>query len=281
MAQKAIGIRLDGLVAPDKDDARCLPLRVGVAIPVGLRCVDDDHIAVFRRRTDHAGQIACEAGESECRDVRRFHACGCEIRNLPADVAAGSMDNDDGLAAELFFHLEGLLGDFVVSLIPADALPFAFSALSCATHGVLQAVGVIDGVGHGKASHAKLTVRHCIQWVAFNLLKLVVLCVKKHAAAHMAARRRPVRGARDGIFPLVPLPFAVMVCGSVKVAEPFLVIGHVLSSRNMPPSRMPREDCPWAILGRGALFRIRRIFLSCARDFPVCWYGRLILLFAL
>ena len=140
------------------------------------------------------------------------------------------MHDDEGLAAVLFLHLERLLGDFVVCLVPADALPLALAALARATHGVLQAIGMVDRIGHREAAHAELAVRNRVQRIAFDLFELVVLRVQKNAAAHMAARGRPMRGARDGVFPFVPLPFAVMVCGSIEIAEPLLVISHVFSS---------------------------------------------------
>ena len=97
------------------------------------------------------------------------------------------MYDDDGLGSVLFLDLEHFLGDFVVRLIPADALPFAFAPFACATHRVLQPIGMVDRLGHIETAHAELSVGDGVEGVAFDFLQLVVFGVQQNAATHMAA----------------------------------------------------------------------------------------------
>ena len=226
MAQKAVGVRLDGLVAPHQDDAGRLPVGVRVAVGVGLRGVHDDHVAVLRRRADHARQVAGEAGEPERGDIRRLHAGRREVGDLPANIAAGAMHDHDGFRSVLLFDGEYALGDLIVGLVPADALPPVLAALAGAAQGVLQAVGVVHRLGKVEAAHAQLAVGNGVQRIALNAFELAVLRVQQHAAAHVAARWRPVRRAGDGVAVLLPLPFPFVVGLAVELFQKLSVVGH-------------------------------------------------------
>ena len=227
VAHETVGVGLDGLATPDQEHARHGPILVGVTVGMELRRVGDEHVAELGGRADHARQVAGEAREAERGHVGRLHAGGGEVRDLPADVAAGAVDDDDGLGAILGLRLECLLGDLVVSLIPGDALPLVLATLAGATQRVLQAVGMVDGVGHGQAAHAQLAVGNRIQRVALNLHQSVVLGVEQHATAFVATRRRPVGGTRHGELALLPLPLTIMVSFAVELLEPLFVVSHV------------------------------------------------------
>ena len=187
------------------------------------------------------------------------------------------MHDHDGLGPVLILDGEHALGDLVVGLVPADALPPILAALAGAAQGVLQAVGVVHRLGKVEAAHAQLAVGHGVQRVALDFLQLVVLRVQQHAAAHVAARRRPVRRAGDGVAALLPLPFPFVVGLAVELFQKLSVVGHgaPFSSHaarglaGLSHTRDSREDARgWHAVGLPISARPAAAPWGVAPDFP-------------
>lgn len=164
-------------------------------------------------------QVARLAGE-EARVVRRTER-PAQTRDVRGDVAAGALGEDDELGAVLLLHVHELLGDEIVRLIPADALPHVLAAVfRIALHGVKQALLVVDNLGCVQTTHAQTAVRPRILRIAFALHEVaVVVGVHDHAAAHMAARSRPSAAARDVEIALLALERLLVIDGSVLLSH--------------------------------------------------------------
>ena len=149
-----------------------------------------------------------------------------EERHLPVDVAPGSVHADDGVAAVRLPNAPHPLLDLVVGLVPRDTLPLVLAALSGAPHGVLQTVGMVQGLVERQALDAELAVRARIQWVALHTLHFAILYVQQNPARGVATRRRVVVRARDGVAVLLPAPFPLMIGSAIDTIEKFLVISQ-------------------------------------------------------
>ena len=190
-----------------------------------FRHVGDGHLSHFRRCADHTRKVTGKASEPEVADVGRLEGSGCEQRQLPADVASRAMHEQDGVGAEVSLDGVHALHDLIVGLVPRDALPSVLAALAGPTQRVLQPVGMVYGLHHVEAAHAKLAVVEGRQRVALDAGKPALLVdVEQHAAPVMAARGRPMIGAGDGVLALLPPPFPLVVGLAVDRIEELLVI---------------------------------------------------------
>jgi len=211
VAQEAVGVGLERLVAPHHDDVGAA--EGGIRIPQLMRLghVDDVHLAHLCRRGNHAGQIACKAGEAEVANIRRLKRSRREERELPADISTCTMIEEDGVGPVVLLDVINLLHNDVVGLVPADALPLVLAARADALEGPLRAVGVVHALHQIQAAHAQAAVGAGIERVALDLFQLAVLGVHEHAAGIMAAGRRVGVGARYGVAVLLPLPLALVI----------------------------------------------------------------------
>ena len=211
VTQEAVGVRTQRLVAPDDDDFGQLPVGVEVAQRMQLRAVEDGLLAALHGRGGRARQVARRAGEEAQGEVRAAEAGVAQKRDLPDGVAARALHGDDRFGAVVGPDGAHLRLDLVVGLVPRDALPLVLAALAGTAHRVLHAVGVVDGLGHVEAAHAKAPVVIGRLRVAFDLDELALLVgVEQERAAVVAAGPRPVRRARDGQVALLVAPFLLV-----------------------------------------------------------------------
>ena len=182
VAHVAVGVRRKRLVAPHHQHLRRYPLGVAVAVRMRLGRVHDGEVAERRDAAADARHVAGKAGKAEGRDVGRLQACLAEERHLPVDVAPGSVHADDGVAAVRLPNAPHPFLDLVVCLVPRDALPLVLAALSGAPHGVLQAVGMVQGLVERQAFDAELAVRARIQRIALHAPYFAVLGIDQDAA---------------------------------------------------------------------------------------------------
>ena len=92
------------------------------------------------------------------------------------------MHANDGVAAIGRPDLAYFGLDLVVGLVPTDALPLVLASLAGAAQGVLQTVGIVDGLVKRQAPDAQFAVRARIQRVALNALYFAVLGIDQDAA---------------------------------------------------------------------------------------------------
>ena len=184
MAEITVTVALKRLVAPHDKDVWTDPLVVGVTVGQRFGRVDNRIVAERPRCAADSRHVAPPTGEVNAADVRSPKARASDERNLPVNIAAGTVANENRLAAKTLIidFLFDVFFDDVESLIPCDALPFVLTALPRTLHGILQALRMIDHLLKVEATHAKLAVRIGIERVAFNLLELAVFRVKKNAA---------------------------------------------------------------------------------------------------
>ena len=238
VADVAVGVGTQRLAAPHHQHVRVLPFGIVVAVRMAHGRVHDGEVAHRRRRAAHARQVAGVARKADGSHVGGAQARAAQERHLVVDVAAGAVVHHDGLAAQAGVVDVGLdpVLDEVQRLVPRDALERVHVAAVFARtlHGILQPVGIVRRLGKVEAAHAQLAVRAGIQRIALHLHQPVVLRVGQDAARVVAARRRIVVRARDGVAVLFPLPFALVVGRAVDAVQELLVIRHsfhFLSSR--------------------------------------------------
>ena len=208
VAQIAVSVRDQRVVAPDEDVLRGDPL--GVVVTIG-----ELHREVGAGVAAHDG-----VGSSDARNVASIAGMEIRILNGAESIAqacvdrrghaAGAGREDDRLAAELVTDLRELLIDDVVGLFPRDAGPLIrFAAIfGVALHRVEQTIGMVDGLGNVEAAHAETTLVVRVLLVAFDLDELAGLLVgvDDDAAAVVATRRRPCGGTGADHPVLFPLP---------------------------------------------------------------------------
>ena len=193
VAHEEVGVGDGGVAAPDDGALGAHPLGVVVAQRRELREVGDEHAAVGHDHERQAGQVAGGAGQ-EAVLVGVRHAA-----DLPLVVAGGAAQAVDGVAAVGHGDAAELLVAGFQRLVPRDALPLAASALAHAPHGVQDAVGMELHLLEGQAPGAQRAAVVRVVRVALALDELAGLLVgvHQHAAALVAARRAPHRGAGD------------------------------------------------------------------------------------
>ena len=240
MAHVSVGIRSNGLVAPHHENLGWAP--IGIRIPVfeALGRVHQNVIADRGDGPDRARRIARIARKEQHAYVRRLQRSVADDRVLPVHVAAGAVHAHDGLRAVFFLDCRDLLFYLGQRLIPADPLPFVFPSLPRTAHRVLDACGIVDRLVQVKAAHAQLPVRPGAQRIPFHLDQLVVLCVEQHATGIVAARGRPLIGARNGVAVFLPLQFAFVIGFAVDRIQMLLVIEH--------PCLLPRLSAPEVLM---------------------------------
>ena len=236
MAQVAVTVRFQRLVAPDHQHIRAHPLAMGVALGQRLRRVDDRIVSQGAGGTAHAGHVAPPSRKVDTAHVRSPEARPGYERDLPVDVATRAMAHQNGFAAQalavdLLFDV-GI--DHVERLVPRDALPLVLSALARASHGVLQTLGMVHHLVQVQAAHAQLPVRIRVERITLHLLQLAVLGIQQDTAGVVAAGSAVVVGARDGAAVLLPLHLPFVVRLAIDAVQELLVVNHGLSSFIIP-----------------------------------------------
>ena len=206
--QNPVGVRFQGLFAPDEHALRQRVARIVEAEGVFARVIDlgvghAEHV----RRHRHARAVARPAA------LRVAYLCAVEhaaryrrapVRHLPA----GSHPGDDGVLPVLLAHLARLRLDHGVCLVPAYALPRRAVAplRRVALQGVEHPVGMVDVLGKREQPHRRAAVRDGVLGVALDLLdNALPVDVYEHARSRrMVARRRPRRRARNRVAALRP-----------------------------------------------------------------------------
>ena len=197
VSHEEVGVGDGGVAAPDDGALGAHPLGVVVAQRRELREVGDEHAAVGHDHERQAGQVAGGAGQEAVlvgAAERVRHAA-----DLPLVVACGAAQAVDGVAAVGHGDATEFLVAGFQRLVPRDALPLAAPALAGALHGVQDAVGVELHLLEGQAPRAQRAAVVRVVRVALALDELAGLLVgvHQHAAALVAARRAPHRGAGD------------------------------------------------------------------------------------
>ena len=150
---------------------------------VGLAC------AIGKKRGTHTGQVALSAARLPNVWGVDGLAKALDIGEVGVATAAGR--NRNGLGAVLVRNLVDAGGDIGQGLVPGDALPVVAATLAHTTHGVLVAVGMIQGLNAGHTLGAHAAHAHRALWVALDANDAAVLDVSEHGAAcdACAARR--------------------------------------------------------------------------------------------
>ena len=205
MAVEAVGVRVEGLVAPDNAVLRHHVARVVVALGQELRAVHDAGVAQHAGHGCDARQIAGIAGE--IRNALVGRAARCVDAGDLVDVATGALAAGDLVSAVFIGHLLEVLDDDVVGLVPGDALELVLAAvLALALHRVEQPVLVVDVVRDAQAPGAQAALVVRVLRVTLDLDELAVLDVAQDAADVVAAGCRTCGAADDGHAVLFPFP---------------------------------------------------------------------------
>ena len=208
VAERAVGVGNDGVVAPDEDVLGRFPPRIVVAEGGVLRIVGDEQAARFQRGAETARRVAGDAREEARSVIRRAEVAGHQ-RTVSVDVAAGSLGDPDGLGPVRVDDLAHFLQDDLGRLIPGNALERIFAAVfASAFHGVEQTVGVVEHLLVGKASRAEASLVIGVFGIALDLLELAILHVEQDSAVVMASGTRAGTASNNLVFALSPFPFA-------------------------------------------------------------------------
>ena len=231
MAQRAVRVGDNRVVAPDDDVVRTYPVRVVVAVNPVLRVVARVEVTDLHGRAEHARDVAALTGQKAHALVGRVEDVG-EHGVVTHDVAAGAAEHLDGLRAVFLLHRTQLALADLVGFLPSDLLPLVLAAVSAvALERVQLAVLVIHNVGKRQAAQAQTALVVRVVRVAFHVVELAVLVdVHEDAAVVMAARRRARIAAhdREAVF----LPRVLTGCrGRV-----------VLHGNDLPTSRHPQAS---------------------------------------
>lgn len=184
---QSVGIGHDGIVAPQDDELGALPARIVVAVAELLRVI------AHPKRTGGAGRGGDARDEAGAPGKAEHHVGATErpgqMRDPRGDVTTRPLPEAHRLRPEVLLVVEELGRDFVIGLVPADALPGVLAALARAAHGIEDAVGIVDGLDEVKASRAQAPVIEGILGVTLDLDELAVLVgVYEDAAPQMASR---------------------------------------------------------------------------------------------
>ena len=207
MAEEAVSVRGQRVVAPNQEDLRYLVAFCVVAVREVLRAVNRVQITLQHLRGHHARNETGDAGKAIVHEVRAAEAEAQAVHH--GDVAAGAPTEDDGFGTVLGLDAVEVLLHQVIRFIPADTLPFIVltSELPCALHGIQKPARVLDNLRHGQAAHAQAALVVRVFGVAFDLDQVAFfVCVAQNAAAVMAAGCRPSMTA--GHREVTLLPFA-------------------------------------------------------------------------
>ena len=274
VADEAVGVGRERLVAPHDNNLGLLPLRIVVAIRVQLRGVQDPAVAVFHEVGGHAGLVAGVGREEAERHVRAAED-GTEAHGaVPHGVTAGAGQGDDTLGPDAVVIVMNGLADLLVGVLepvegffPRDALPLVLALFAIAEERPLEAIVVVDVLDHVQAAQAQTSLVVPEIGVALDLLELAVFDVREHAAAVVTPRSGPDRGAGHFITILVPTPVCfvqIMVVFVDHEKPPFHkrdtdkmnsysseTPKHAyLRSRGLLKPRFPPSPCPLGLLFR-------------------------------
>ncbi len=208
VAQVAVGVRLDGVVARTEDVLRRHPSFVFVAVVMVLGTVRHGVGAHEHVGSTHARHVAAVAGQH----VGVLHGSErvLQARHVGRRAASGAQVEHDRLGARLGLDRVELLLDRRVGFVPRDALPLVCLAavLGVALQGVQHAVGMVHRLLERDAACAQAALVVGAFLVALHVVEPARLLVGVHhdAAAVMAAGSRPGARARGYQAVLLPLP---------------------------------------------------------------------------
>ena len=210
LAEEAIGIGRNAVVAPNNNHFRVLVLGIVVTVLMAFGAVRH-HIAagayVIRHQTGHpAGQARRIA-----LNMRGTHRIGKALR-LPQNVTTGAAERLKGMPAVLLAKFGHGVVNQVDSLVPRNTLPrIAVATLAgIALHWIKQTLLAVDNVRKSSTTRADMTLVVRMLGIAFDLNELAIFDVAKNAAAAMAARSRPSSGSSYGIAVLFPSGWQVL-----------------------------------------------------------------------
>ena len=186
VAVEAVLAAPGGILGPDDDDLGGLPAGIVIALLQELGAVADGVVALHGGHGAQTGAVAGLTGQAQLRPVGAAVVVGHDGHGA-ADVAAGALDEDDGVGAVLFLDLVELLLNDVIGLIPGDALEAAVAPGTDALQGIEDALGMVHELGHGQQAGTSAPVVIGVISVALDLDHLVALDIDLDAAAAVAA----------------------------------------------------------------------------------------------
>ena len=206
VAVEAVGVCVEGLVAPDDAVLGHHVARIVVALWQELRAIHDAGIAQHASHGCDARQVAGVTSKIGHALVGR--TAGCVYTGDLVDVAASALAAGDLVSTIFVGDLLEVLDDDVVGLVPGDALELVLTAvLALALHRVEQPVLVIDVIRNAQtaATQTPLIVR--VFRIALDLDELAILDIAQDAADVVATRCRTCGTADDGHAILFPFPW--------------------------------------------------------------------------
>src|SRR5262245_35574492 len=102
-------------------------------------------------------------------------------------VTAGAGAECDRLRSILLPDRQQPLRDVIERIVPGDPFPPAGAARAEASQRIFQAVGMINQIERHRSDRAEPAMIERRLRIAFNLNQLIILDVKQHATAAMAA----------------------------------------------------------------------------------------------
>ena len=238
MAQRAVGVGHDRVVAPYEDVLWCLPARIVVAVGHELRVIAYVQAARLERGAEDARRIARLARQEAGAVVGRAEALG-HVGAVAVDVAAGALGHPDGFGAVLLDDLAHLALDDVVGLIPRDALERVLAAIGASSLlRVQQAVGMVEHLVVSQAPRAQAPLVIGVVGIAFHVVEHAILHVHEHAAVVVAARARAGARPVDGEVAVLPGPLAASRVVLGLVFRHSLVPSFALRPATAPERRL-------------------------------------------